>query len=300
MDIVTHAVSGAVLASPFVGTHPIAAGAFALATTLPDLDSLSRLFGKRAFLRHHQTWSHSLAFAVGAGVAAGVVGMATGVREPFLAVAVFAGFVAHSLFDLTNTYGIALLSPVFRRRFSLDWFFFIDLPVTAISFAALAWVILDWRDGAGPGWGPAAVWLTAMVIHLTVKLLFRRRAIADSPEGTLSLLPSIFLPWWFIGCSKERDFIRTFRLDAVTGRMDEVKKYRFIDEDYRALLEAVPEFRVMSSLTPAYHLVRAEPVNGGTELVCRDLRTRHFGARFGELTLLVGDDGNVRRKVFRA
>ena len=50
MDVVTHAMSGFVLASPFVATQPAAASTFMLASVAPDLDVLSRLFGKRAFL----------------------------------------------------------------------------------------------------------------------------------------------------------------------------------------------------------------------------------------------------------
>jgi hypothetical protein len=139
-----------------------------------------------------------------------------------------------------------------------------------------------------------------MVVYLALKIVFRRRAVGDAPEGTLALLPSAFAPWWFIGCSKERDFIRTFRLNGLTGRMDEVRKYRFIDEPHRETLTGVPEYRVMSSLSPAYHLVKAEPEGDGFLLVCRDLRTRHFGARFGELTLAVDGEGSVREKRFRA
>jgi len=57
VDIVTHAMMGLVAASPFAGERPEAAAAFAAGSVLPDLDALSRVFGKRAFLACHQTWS---------------------------------------------------------------------------------------------------------------------------------------------------------------------------------------------------------------------------------------------------
>ncbi len=55
MDVVTHALIGLIGASPFAVSHPVAASCFALGAVAPDLDALSRLFGKRAFMRAHQT-----------------------------------------------------------------------------------------------------------------------------------------------------------------------------------------------------------------------------------------------------
>jgi len=67
VDAVTHAMSGFVLASPFFTTQPTAASTFMLASVAPDLDVLSRLCGKLAFLRTHQTWTHALPLIALAG-----------------------------------------------------------------------------------------------------------------------------------------------------------------------------------------------------------------------------------------
>ena len=60
MDIVTHTMMGAIAASTIAEDQPAAAAAFVLGSVLPDLDALSRCFGKRAFLRFHQSQSHGL------------------------------------------------------------------------------------------------------------------------------------------------------------------------------------------------------------------------------------------------
>ncbi len=60
MDIVMHATMGAVIAWPWLESQPLAAGAFMFGSVMPDLDSLSRLGGKRAFLKCHQRYLHSL------------------------------------------------------------------------------------------------------------------------------------------------------------------------------------------------------------------------------------------------
>jgi hypothetical protein len=50
----------------------------------------------------------------------------------------------------------------------------------------------------------------------------------------------------------------------------------------------------MRELSPAYHVVSAD----GTDLVCRDLRTRNFGTRFGELHLRMDGAGGPRVVAF--
>jgi hypothetical protein len=42
MDIVTHAMMGAIAASPFLQSHPEAAAAFMFGSVAPDLDAFSR------------------------------------------------------------------------------------------------------------------------------------------------------------------------------------------------------------------------------------------------------------------
>ena len=60
MDVVTHTVAGAIIASPMFSTSPLTAGCFVLGSVLPDADSLGRVFGKAPFIRWHQTYTHSL------------------------------------------------------------------------------------------------------------------------------------------------------------------------------------------------------------------------------------------------
>ena len=61
MDTITHAIMGAIVASPMVAERPIESATFVLGSVVPDLDALSRVFGKHAFLESHQTWSHARA-----------------------------------------------------------------------------------------------------------------------------------------------------------------------------------------------------------------------------------------------
>ena len=138
MDVVTHAMVGLVLASPVAPSHPEAAAAFMFGSVLPDLDATSRLFGKRAFLRAHQTYTHSTPVIVAVSLAAGAALVAADVYAPYAPLALALAMLLHSYMDATNTYGITVLAPFSHRRSSLAWVFFIDAFVLAVSIPAAA------------------------------------------------------------------------------------------------------------------------------------------------------------------
>src|SRR5215468_216664 len=124
MDIVTHAGVGLVAASPFLADRPELAVGIVAGSVLPDLDALCRLQSKTAFLRAHQTWSHALPVQLTLSAGTAFIAALLGWRGIEVGMGLFAGFVGHSLLDLTNTYGVAWLTPFSRRRFCLEWVFF--------------------------------------------------------------------------------------------------------------------------------------------------------------------------------
>jgi len=139
MDIVTHGLMGAILASPLFPTQPLSAAALAFGNVLPDLDSLSRCAGKRAFLATHQGPTHAYASALvaGLGLDLGLRLLAPGWHEPLAGPALALGMVIHSTLDYTNTFGIQLFAPFSRQRRACEWVFFIDATVLLLSALAL-------------------------------------------------------------------------------------------------------------------------------------------------------------------
>ncbi len=258
-------MSGLVLASPFAMTHPLAASTFVLASVAPDLDALSRVFGKRAFLTVHQTWSHALP----------MIALLGALVLPFtpaeFAVALVAGMSLHAVLDWTNTYGITLWAPFTGRRLCAEWVFFVDAIVLLLSAAALIAVVVSWP----PGPGPAIAYATALLIYIVIKGRLRARALRCCPPETLALLPSALLPWRWFGCARDGDAVRLFRVE---GGVHDEGTVPILDS---ADVEEIPEFRSMRRLSNAYHVVERT----GDLIVCRDLRTRNFGARFGTLSL---------------
>jgi len=286
MDIVTHGMMGVVLASPWAATRPEAAAAFMFGSVLPDLDALSRVLGKRAFLRAHQTWSHAVPVVAALGAAVAALGL------PLAGLGLALGMLFHGLLDATNTYGITLLAPFSRRRFCAEWVFFIDASVVLLTLAALAGVLLAWPQ---PDWRIPTAYAVALALYWTSKALLRRRAARLGPAAPLALLPSALVPWEYFGCAREDDVLRVWRINAFSGALADDRRLPLLDGPYLASLEAVPEWRLMRELSPAYHVVEAVEEPDGVRLLCRDLRTRNFGARFGELRLKIA--GGVAKDV---
>ncbi len=293
MDPVTHAIVGVVLSSPVASTHPEAAAAFMLGSVLPDLDAASRVFGKRAFLRAHQTYTHSPPVIAAIGVVFGAGLAAVGVRAPHAPAALVAAMLLHSFMDTTNTYGITVLAPFSHRRWSLDWVFFIDAVVLAVSVSAAGHVGWTWSQGREVAWLIPGIYAFVLAAYWGAKAVLHRRAVRLSPTGTVSLVPSALIPWEFLGMAREGPVARLFRLDARGGRISEDGTQEILDESWSRPLMALPEYRLMRSLSKAYHVVEATATPDGSELLCRDLRTRNFGGRFGELRVRVAPDGAI-------
>jgi membrane-bound metal-dependent hydrolase YbcI (DUF457 family) len=300
MDVVTHGMMGVIVASPLVPTHPIAAACFMMGSVLPDLDATSRVFGKLPFLRAHQTYSHSIPIILVLGAIGGIGLRALGFREPLAPVALTLGMVSHSLLDVTNTYGITLLAPFSRRRFCTEWVFFIDAVVVAATIPTLLYVGWQLQASGRPGWVLPGVYASLLAAYWLVKIVLRGRAGRLAPEGTLALLPSALCPWHFLGCAREGSEVRLFRIDARNGNRAKEERCAILDEAWLEKIRDVPEFRVMRELSPAYHVVEATKTPDGVKLACRDLRTRNFRTRFGELDLVLDPEGTVREKVFHA
>jgi len=298
MDIVTHAMMGAIAASAVAEEQPLAAAAFMLGSVLPDLDALSRCFGKRAFLRFHQTQSHGLPTAFFAGALLWILVQAFDWYAPWAAVGLALGMLFHSTLDYTNTYGITLFAPFSRRRFCTEWVFFIDAVVIVASAAALLGIWQHQQRYGELGYGVQLAYGAAMLGYWSVKAALRRRGLRLSPPGTLSLLPSALVPWHYFGCAQQGEDIAVFRVDVLGGRIFEEERVAILDTRYEAALADVPEFTTMQRLSPAYHAVERQTSAEGTKLICRDLRTRNFRTRFGQLDLHIDQRNAVRRVEF--
>lgn len=298
MDIVTHGMMGVIAASPFLADRPVPAALFMIGSVLPDLDAFSRIFGKRAFLVSHQTYSHAIPVILGFAALAGAGLRMAGLDPLAGGTALALGMVFHSLLDVTNTYGIMLLAPFCRRRYCTEWVFFIDSVVVAATLPVAGWVGWSLITTGGAGWKVQAAYGAAMGLYWAAKVGLRRRAARVGPAGSLALLPSALVPWEYLGCVPLGRRVRLYRIDAIRGAIVDDRTVDIHDDEWMERIRDIPEVRVMRELSPAFHVVSVTTGVDGTELRCRDLRTRNFDTRFGELTVELEAGGAVRRLDF--
>lgn len=298
MDVVTHGMMGAILASPLATSHPLTASCLMLGSAIPDLDTLSRVLGKRAFLEAHRTYTHSIPIMIALGGLAWIGFRWAGFQEPWAAPALVMGMFLHGLLDVTNTYGITPFAPFSMRRIYKEWVFFIDAIVIAVTAATLIVIGLRGSLAAGSTWVVPAVYAAALAAYWAIKIALRRRALRLAPQGTLSLMPSALVPWHFLGYAREGSEVRLFRIDARDGALAGEEWCAIHDEEWAGRIGDLPEFRIMRGLSAAYHVVEVKETPEGTRIECKDLRTRNFRTRFGDLDLLLDPRGGVLEKTF--
>lgn len=299
MDAVTHAGIGLIAASPFLPDRPELALGIVAGSVLPDLDALWRLGNKTAFLRAHQTWSHALPVQLLFSILTGCLASLAGWKGLRLGGGVFAGLMGHSLLDLTNTYGVAWLLPFSRRRFCLEWVFFIDLITLLNLGITLALVIPAWLRGVTVPGIYAAAFFAFLTPYIFAKGLLRRRA-GVLCSRTKSLVPSALVPWRFYGTEPQQNTISFFRVNAFTGARSTIGEVHMLDKDFAKTLNDVPEFRLMRELSPEYHVVAASNEGAEMRVLCRDMRLRNFGTRFGDLEVWLDSGRHIVRSRFHA
>lgn len=287
MDIVTHSLIGAVVVSPFVLDYPFEASCFLMGSVLPDADALSRAFGKRTFLRAHQTVTHSLP-VIGLVALAGRLLLGS-----WVGLVLGLGMLFHTLLDFSNTYGITLVWPFSWRRFCLEWVFFIDVVVITTTLVVFGIIAATWSQARDLDLLVASYVLT-LGIYWLAKGWLRHRSARICPVLPLSLIPSIVVPWHFLGVSRDKAHVLIFRVDALSGHVNHQEEISILDEEYQDKLQELEEYRIMRQLSSAYHVVQAETGPEGTLVICRDLRTRNMNTRFGQLDVLFEPTGDTR------
>lgn len=186
MDIVTHAVMGAVLAAGAVSCHPgceksalvgrrrLAAGVGVLAGLLPDADALIQSGGDALLvLDYHRHFTHALAFVpAGALVAALLLWPLLRRRMDFgrLYLCCFVAYLAHPLLDACTSYGTHLWLPFSQRREAWNLIAVVD-PVFTLLLALPLFLFLRDPKSKAVAWG-----LMLGIIYFGLSFMQQQRA----------------------------------------------------------------------------------------------------------------------------
>ena len=315
MDIVTHAMIGGTMAAGVFPERPGLAIGLAVGNVLPDLDAFSRLGGKNAFMRFHQTYTHSIAAVSGVVTVAVITTLIP--RGPIwllmlsmVAWGTALGMLTHIGLDLTNSYGIKCLWPISNRRYKLDWIFFIDVPIVVLSAVTLALMYMHhtfgwWIDRSM--FDVALIYLLVLMAYVMIRaaLWQRARRLAGPDDAAVAVIPTAWPPTRYLVCRSSDHACVTSRLSVLSGRhADGVEVPIYDDDAPPELIDSVP-WRTMRSLSSFFHVVEIEAIDGdgvpdnpaepsaGFRLRCDDLRIRNFGTAFGRLDCRIDRAGRL-------
>ncbi len=299
MDIVTHTLSGVVLAAPFIKEYPVASVSFVFGMVLPDLDALSRLFGKKAFMTFHQSYTHSLFFVA---LISGFVWLLTiylGLPSLWAVLAMGAGILLHMLMDLQNSYGLLFLWPMTRERYCFHFIFFIDtITIVWTGANAVGMGIVYYQLGSAPSVMWAVVFALVLCLYWLGKSVLFRHARSLVNSKVLSLVPSALWPWSFYGTSADSSQVTLWKVNLLRKSYVVQETLMTHDIEYATMLEGVGEYTIMRRLFSAYRTTLAVEDENGTTLECQELGVRNFGGKFGRLTLRFDSTGRLMEKQF--
>jgi membrane-bound metal-dependent hydrolase YbcI (DUF457 family) len=184
MDVITHGVSGALLArAAFDGpTRDAATAALTIGALFPDFDLVLLLRGRFAYLTGHRGITHS---AIGIPLFAPIVaGVMHAIGPPasylFYLALVALGMGLHVLFDLITSWGTMILAPFSKRKFFWSWISFRNAPFVFTLWGSLALSFLLDERGSSMLCGAALFAALGMITCAGVSQKIARRRFGDA------------------------------------------------------------------------------------------------------------------------
>ena len=280
MDILHHSAIGLIGFNVAITNDQTMMGLFFLiGNVFPDLDALLVLVGRSFYLKNHQGFSHSLLFAPLYAL------LIVLLLLPFIPfawsnfLALILGLMVHSFLDYLNSYGIMLLYPISKKRYSLDAIFFVDfllllLTATMLYFEFSIWIYM-------------LLYLLYIVLKIVMQRVVLKRLNADF------VIPSAINPFEFYIYQLRDEQILTYRQIFLSNKRHNEKRQRNLDREFVHLTQKSQLFNDISKITKAFHIVTVEEEADETTIVAKDFAVRNFGAKFATTTLKFNQKGEL-------
>ncbi len=299
MDPLTHTATGLFLSRAGLNRWtPAATPILILAANAPDIDIVTAAGGSLNYLHFHRHFTHSLAaIPLMAILSVAVVALLYRKKKVHWIGAFFAALVAvvsHLLLDLTNTYGVRLLSPFSGRWFHLDFTNVVDLWIWAVLLLCVLGPLIsrlvssEITSGGGktryPGRGFAVLGLAFLLLYNAGRSVLHTRATAvldsriynGAEPLRVAALPDAVNPWRWRGLVETSGFYAVQDVN-LAGEFDPTRATIYHKPDPGPELSApraTPAFRIFLDFSQ-FPLWRVSPVaepEGGKEVEVFDMR----------------------------
>jgi len=257
MDPITHAIVGAAVAAAGGADVSLTSPqlfAAVLGAVSPDLDIVYQYWGDHVYLKHHRGLSHSLPGLLGFSLLiAGILNFffpTTGFGVLYLWA--FLGAVSHTLLDLLNSYGVMLLYPFSKKKYTLNLLMITD------PFLILGSIAVIYCGYTSPQFVYPAFSVT--LSYLVFRFFMRRRAERLIREYYGGYLDKLVVMPAFIGLVKW-DFIARVQKKNIVGQINLLsckivihKKLKLIAEEVKERLEKTKIGKLFKEFTPFFHI----------------------------------------------
>jgi len=303
MDVLTHAVTGALAGRASGETRAGTLLVWAAAAAAPDLDGLSGLAGRVAYYTHHRALLHSVAGAAAMVLVAVLLARRLDLGSRRQAAAIAAAAVSsHLLIDAMTSFGTELWFPVSRARTEWDVLFIVDAAFTALAILFLA---LSWRlSRRAAGW--ARIGLAALLLYTGGAALSRGivesrvedgQAAGVLPRGRVDVLPQPPSAGVWAAYITTGDAIWAGRVGLLDPQPDLIRYAAPVPDTRLDTAMATPAAARFLSFARFPHVSRSD-TGGGTTFVLEDLRFSMSGLEHSNwwygVRVEVGADGRVR------
>jgi len=260
MDPVTHALAGAFIPKTVFG-RKASLWVSMISSIAPDFDYITGFWGADTFLRYHRGITHGI-------IALFIFPLMTGIilkyhfKKGFLYYS-FLSFIAYGLhlfMDLTNQYGVRILSPLDWNMYSLDITFIIDPYITLGLFTSLLFFYYKKKGRVVISF----LTLILFVLYITGRYHLKNaseellRERMDEYVYRLCPLPGDFFRWWFV--SRTGNVYKTGFVDLFTERVYIQERLVYSEKEPEIILskstEAVKNFLTLAQ--SPYSEVRRE------------------------------------------
>jgi len=280
MDILHHSTIGLIGFNVAVANDQTILGLFFLiGNVFPDLDALLVLVGRSFYLKNHQGFSHSLLFAplYALLIVLLLLPLISFAWSNFLALML--GLMVHIFLDYLNSYGIMLLYPLSKKRYSLDAIFFVDFVLLILTATMLYFEYNIWS------------YIAVYLLYVILKIWMQRDVLKTL--GADFVIPSAINPFDFYIYKLEDEKILTYSYNFFLKRRRDEKRHEKLDEKFAYLTQKSQLFNDIIKVTKALHIAYVEEKNDGTIIVAKDFAVRNFGAKFATTILKFNQKGEL-------
>ncbi len=289
MDIVHHMfIGGAGFVMAAAAGHEVAGAAFVAASILPDLDVLFMVFGKRFYLQNHQGITHSLLLAplyaalLICWPLCWLLNLSWQWPVFFMA---WLGLTVHICLDLFNTFRIQLLSPLIKKRFSLDAVFFID-SFTLFLTGCFYLFHVHFKLDITLFWYP-----TVFVLYFLFKWLLQSKV--KQYLNCDFAIPSALNPFEFYVLTIHKEHYQCYIYHVLSQNQQQVKNYDKVEAKYLILANKSQVFKDMCGITRALVITDINEESDTIKITAQDLAVRNFGGRFAKTVLTFDKHENL-------